>query len=101
MSAAWRPLGAWVALTVGVAVGVWILTPTGGEAVIRFRQAWVRLTGISEGAWQVGWYEPRVRRYTIPRYDPYPEMPPIDRLGFVYRLLPSRHHRVSGETDAP
>ena len=101
MSAAWRPLYVWATLTIGVAVGAAVLTPTGGEAVIRFRQAWVRLTGISEAAWQVGWYEPRVRRFEIPRYDPYPEMPPIDRLGFVYRLLPSCHHRLSGGADAP
>ncbi len=55
----------------------------------------VRLTGVSEPAYSLFWYEPRLRHYQAPHYTPYPEMPACDRLGFVYRLAPPKSHSHS------
>ncbi len=46
----------------------------------------VKLTKFSEPAYSVFWYEPRIRLYQKALYLPYPEMPPCDRLEFIYKL---------------
>jgi hypothetical protein len=44
------------------------------------------LTGLCSPVWSVSWHEPRIRRYiNSNNYSPYPEFPPADRLGFIYR----------------
>ena len=45
----------------------------------------VKLTHLADLSLSVFWYEPRVSRYEVAQYDPYPEMPPINSLSFVYR----------------
>ncbi len=60
----------------------------------------VALTGLSEIAWRTAWYEPRIRRYQLPSYDPYPEMPPINRLGNIYRLKPMQQIKKTGKNRA-
>lgn len=52
------------------------------------REALVALVDLGEIAWRAAWYEPRIRRYQTSCYDPYPEMPPIDRLKSIYTLTP-------------
>ena len=64
------------------------------------RKDLVALTGLSEIAWRTAWYEPRIRRYQLPSYDPYPEMPPINRLGNIYRLKPMQQMKKIGKNYA-
>ena len=55
----------------------------------------VKLTGFSEPSYRVFWYEPRFRLYQKAKYEPYPEMPPCDRLRFVYKLSPKEQKNAT------
>jgi hypothetical protein len=46
----------------------------------------VRVTKFSSFAYGVFWFEPRLRRFQSHSYPIYPEMPPADRLNFIYSL---------------
>ena len=43
-----------------------------------------RLTQIPSASLSVSWYEPRIRLYEEAVNPAYPQMQPIDRMGFVY-----------------
>jgi hypothetical protein len=49
-------------------------------------RAFCRLGLVTTVAWSVSWYEPRLRGYHKAYYSPYPEFPPADRLGLIYRI---------------
>jgi len=55
------------------------------QEIINAQTKSVKLTRFADLSLSVFWYEPRVSRYEISQYAPYPEMPPINSLSFVYK----------------
>jgi hypothetical protein len=54
------------------------------KKMIADMKCYVRMTSLLSPAWSVTWHETRLRRYQQISYQPYPELPSADRLGFIY-----------------
>jgi hypothetical protein len=55
------------------------------SSITKAQLSTIKLTRFADLSLGVFWYEPRLRGDEFLEYSPYPELPPIDTLGFIYQ----------------